>query len=575
MDHVQLSTQLTEAYSKMKALTGGWLLKKATGGQGRRRLTVLSPDPEGYTGAQIKIATGAGKTTIYIVPLQEELDLSPLPEDAKEFEKMPKAACKSCSREMPLQVLALHVEDCIPRISSPEDEEPLVVADFLDVETAIEKISSSEDEMIDDADCPICGRMFPKSEISMHASFCGEVSSDCPLVTNADPKDTLEDSTEVHQILCEEDVLRWLTSQIDRSREFHLCVSREDIVERGMKLWQRQKSGSPVNPLKITFIGEAGVDTGVLRLEFLTEMVAGLEKRLFEGKEGKGKIPKYSISDLDKGLFRVAGEIFAVSLAQGGPAPKFLQEWCFNFLATGKLTNITKNDVHEPQLKSLIKKLEESEVVSAYTEDIINCGYTGPINTKKKEDIIRAIVLHATMQRTPMLKELRDGLDIYNLTTVLRQRQEYCRGLFVPDNNNNKVDSNYIVSHLAPEMSETGSMKYIKEVKILNYFQDFLIELEDNQSEGDEDQLTVPKVMQWLTGQAHRHLQLSERERFKITVCFEHACFERMPDHSVCFPVVSACAQTITFPTAHLGTYEEFQQNLTTAITCAKEFQIV
>ncbi|KAF6724160.1 hypothetical protein FQA47_023926 [Oryzias melastigma] len=274
------------------------------GGQGRQRLTDLSPDPEGYTGAQIKIATGAGKITIYIVPLQEELDLSPLQDDAKEFEKIPKAACKSCSREMPLQVLALHVEDCIP----PEDE------------------------------------------------------------------------------------------------EFHLCVSREDIVERGMKLWQRQKSGSPVNPLKITFIGEAGVDTGALRLEFLTGKSICLEKRLFEGEEGKRKIPKYSISDLDKGLFRVAGEIFAVSLAQGGPAPKFLQEWCFNFLATGKLTNITKNDVHEPQLKSLIKK---------------------------------------------------------------------------------------------------------------------------------------------------------------------------MPDHSVCFPVVSACAQTITFPTAHLGTYEEFQQNLTTAITCAKEFQTV
>lgn len=89
------------------------------GGQGRQRLTDLSPDPEGYTGAQIKIATGAGKITIYIVPLQEELDLSPLQDDAKEFEKIPKAACKSCSREMPLQVLALHVEDCIP----PEDEE--------------------------------------------------------------------------------------------------------------------------------------------------------------------------------------------------------------------------------------------------------------------------------------------------------------------------------------------------------------------------------------------------------------------------------------------------------------------
>lgn len=34
-----------------------------------------------------------------------------------------------------------------------------------------------------------------------------------------------------------------------------------------------------------------------------TEMVAGIEMRLLEGGE-KGKIPKYSITDLDKNYFR-------------------------------------------------------------------------------------------------------------------------------------------------------------------------------------------------------------------------------------------------------------------------------
>lgn len=53
--------------------------------------------------------------------------------------------------------------------------------------------------------------------------------------------------------------------------------------------------------------------------------------------------------------FRVAGEIFAVSLAQGGPAPKFLQEWCYNFLLTGNLENITRDDVHDLEFSSLIK----------------------------------------------------------------------------------------------------------------------------------------------------------------------------------------------------------------------------
>ena len=42
------------------------------------------------------------------------------------------------------------------------------------------------------------------------------------------------------------------------------------MLERGLKLWQRQKTGGPANKLKITFIGEAGIDTGALRKEFLS-----------------------------------------------------------------------------------------------------------------------------------------------------------------------------------------------------------------------------------------------------------------------------------------------------------------
>ncbi len=38
---------------------------------------------------------------------------------------------------------------------------------------------------------------------------------------------------------------------------------------------------------------------------FLTvEMIYGIETRLFEGGDGKGKVPKYSLNDLDNGLFR-------------------------------------------------------------------------------------------------------------------------------------------------------------------------------------------------------------------------------------------------------------------------------
>ena len=53
------------------------------------------------------------------------------------------------------------------------------------------------------------------------------------------------------------------------------------MVQRGFIQWQRQKKGSPVNKLKVSFIGEAGVDTGALSKEFLMGNVMKLGDSLF------------------------------------------------------------------------------------------------------------------------------------------------------------------------------------------------------------------------------------------------------------------------------------------------------
>lgn len=59
---------------------------------------------------------------MYKVPLQQELDTSPLPPDANEFKNMPKAACQICCLAMPLQVLAVHVKSCVTYESTTEDD---------------------------------------------------------------------------------------------------------------------------------------------------------------------------------------------------------------------------------------------------------------------------------------------------------------------------------------------------------------------------------------------------------------------------------------------------------------------
>ena len=119
-------------------------------------------------------------------------------------------------------------------------------------------------------------------------------------------------------------------------------------------------------------------------------MISGIEKRFFEGAGNQGKNPKYSLTDVDNENFRLViytytflnnnhiwkrvfffysncfyvvhrtvGEIMAVSLAQGGPPPAFLREWCYNFLCTGEvdLNSLSQEDVTDLESRLLISRV--------------------------------------------------------------------------------------------------------------------------------------------------------------------------------------------------------------------------
>ncbi|KAG9283521.1 hypothetical protein AMEX_G2293 [Astyanax mexicanus] len=93
----QLKTPL---FSVLHVTLGGW---------GSRKLLLVVPEDCGYTG---KILKSASKGPLYVAPLQEELDTTPLPPTSESFSNMPKALCQKCKTMYPLQVLAKHVQFC-------------------------------------------------------------------------------------------------------------------------------------------------------------------------------------------------------------------------------------------------------------------------------------------------------------------------------------------------------------------------------------------------------------------------------------------------------------------------------
>uniref|UniRef100_A0A3B3CV78 Uncharacterized protein n=1 Tax=Oryzias melastigma TaxID=30732 RepID=A0A3B3CV78_ORYME len=169
------------------------------------------------------------------------------------------------------------------------------------------------------------------------------------------------------------------------------------------------------------------------------------------------------------------------------------------------------------------------------------CGQKGPHNQVIFD--FKAIVLHSTMRVLPMLEQLGKGLQLYNLVQVMETNPELCQPMFVPGN-----------VHCV--IIDKSFVKYDREVHIINFFQDFLQEVEDCGIESDGSQkLSVAKVMQRMTGQGHKP--------------FLHGCGE---DHTTCYPTVSACSRTVTFPVAHLTTYSEFKNIMETAICPDKAF---
>ncbi|XP_056591476.1 uncharacterized protein LOC130410683 [Triplophysa dalaica] len=205
----------------------------------------------------------------------------------------------------------------------------------------------------------------------------------------------------------------------------------------------------------------------------------------------------------------------AVSLAQGGPPPFFLRVWCSQYLCTGDYDSIqvTTSDVTDLEFSLLIEKVNSTDDMSKLTDEILSCGYTGQVSADMKSNIIRAIVLHSTMRVVPMLDQLRKGLKLYDLQKVMEMH---------PGEKDDWVDAGFILENCHPVFSDKGSVKYTKEVNVMNFLQDFLQEVEDR--DGEAEQKTAGKVMQWMTGQRHKPIFPSDQKDFNITVKFNHDC---------------------------------------------------
>ncbi|KAM4552557.1 uncharacterized protein PAE49_015967 [Odontesthes bonariensis] len=215
-----------------------------------------SRTPKGEEEMELMLA-GLGKRSLTVTEdathSKEQLDVTPLPPDAKEFRDMRKAACGKSGLMIPLQGLPSHINNCtidVDLCSVSEEENKSVEHDSPD---------SPDNQTEMTAECPMCGIAFPTHTIEAHAADCGDATSSTE--RSSDLVHTFTTGVNTVQKSAE-DVLQFLADRVDAGKEFRLCIDRQNLLESTQDQWQRKKTASPVNILKVVFLGEAGMDTG-------------------------------------------------------------------------------------------------------------------------------------------------------------------------------------------------------------------------------------------------------------------------------------------------------------------------
>ena len=183
-------------------------------------------------------------------------------------------------------------------------------------------------------------------------------------------------------------VVKKLNTRVDNTGQFFIVVRRASSFTRRLNLWQREsKQTSPEKCLRVHFTGEDGIDSGAMSKEFLAQAILDMGNIMFAGGT-----PVDSTYNVQNGYFQSCGQIVAVSLAQGGPPPCFLEECVYDTLVNPETDLNNLNEKHiTPGGRKMLESIQ-NDLGSNY-DNIVDHGYTGKIDQEHIGEISGSILI--------------------------------------------------------------------------------------------------------------------------------------------------------------------------------------
>ena len=128
--------------------------------------------------------------------------------------------------------------------------------------------------------------------------------------------------------------LLWKHLPVDRTENQRITVRRKHVWADALLRFRR--GIDPNKHLKVTFVGEPGIDDGGPLREFFHLIISNMsqDNNLFCGPDGY-RTPRINIVELGKNTFYHVGCMIALSLVHGGPTPKFFSPAVADYIIYG------------------------------------------------------------------------------------------------------------------------------------------------------------------------------------------------------------------------------------------------
>ncbi|KAI7810447.1 putative G2/M phase-specific E3 ubiquitin-protein ligase-like [Triplophysa rosa] len=178
--------------------------------------------------------------------------------------------------------------------------------------------------------------------------------------------------------------------------------------------------------------------------------------------------------------------MLSVCLIHGGVSPHFFSERLFDWVSGNPRGSPTLSDVGDQDVEERLQKIKNAETISQAREAIIQGSETltvlGTMHHINSLDERDSLVKHSIQQCVEGrvlrgYQQFMEGLSTLGLAEAIQSYPAHFRSLFVE--NTQQLSAENLINLFHPVLSSVGSSRRREESRVLCYWRDWLIDIEE------------------------------------------------------------------------------------------------